>query len=146
LNYSEPDQDRKPVESSLAIAEKILNRINERLVPHDFSPSLKRGMNIALVSVIKRVGRSWSQSLRTSGLDKGELNANVEAKWTTELTYSLRRLDLTEPTRYMGARKLLRDGLVMKAKSGRKLHAFLCSDILVLTDESVKALYRMVSV
>jgi hypothetical protein len=44
----------------------------------------------------------------------------------------------------MGARKLIKDGLVMKAKSGRKLHAFLCSDIMVLTDENVSALYRMV--
>lgn len=32
----------------------------------------------------------------------------------------------------------------MKAKSGRKLYGFLCSDILVLTDESMKTLYRMV--
>ena len=32
----------------------------------------------------------------------------------------------------------------MKAKSGKRLRAFLCSDILVLTDESAKALYRMV--
>ena len=32
----------------------------------------------------------------------------------------------------------------MKAKSGKRLRAFLCSDVLVLTDESAKALYRMV--
>lgn len=41
-------------------------------------------------------------------------------------------------------RKLLREGILVKAKSGRRLRAFLCSDILVLTEESVKALYRMV--
>ena len=29
-------------------------------------------------------------------------------------------------------------------KSGKRLHAFLCSDVLVLTDENAKALYRMV--
>ena len=57
----------------------------------------------------------------------------------------VRRLDLTAPTRTMGARKLLREGILMKAKSGRRLRAFLCSDILVLTDESAKTLYRMVS-
>lgn len=34
----------------------------------------------------------------------------------------------------------------MKAKSGRRLRAFLCSDILVLTEETAKTLYRMVSV
>ena len=32
----------------------------------------------------------------------------------------------------------------MKAKSGKRLRALLCSDVLVLTDENVKALYRMV--
>ncbi|KAF8638846.1 hypothetical protein AX17_001904 [Amanita inopinata Kibby_2008] len=53
------------------------------------------------------------------------------------------RLDLTAPTRHMGPRKLLREGLLVKAKSGRKLHGFLCSDILVLTDASVKTLYRL---
>ncbi|KAF8626353.1 hypothetical protein AX15_005009 [Amanita polypyramis BW_CC] len=53
------------------------------------------------------------------------------------------RLDLTAPTRYMGARKLLKEGLLIKAKSGRRLHGFLCSDILVLTDASMKTLYRL---
>ncbi|KAI0333129.1 hypothetical protein GY45DRAFT_1320068 [Cubamyces sp. BRFM 1775] len=53
------------------------------------------------------------------------------------------RLDLTAPTRYMGPRKLLKEGILMKAKSGRKLRAFLCSDILVLTEETTKSLYRM---
>lgn len=54
------------------------------------------------------------------------------------------RLDLTAPTRHMGPRRLLKQGPLMKAKSRRKLHAFLCSDILVLLDESMKNLYRMV--
>ncbi|KAJ8093458.1 hypothetical protein PM082_020315 [Marasmius tenuissimus] len=53
------------------------------------------------------------------------------------------RLDLTAPTRYMGPRRLLKEGTLMKAKSGRKLHALLCSDILVLADATVKNLYRM---
>jgi hypothetical protein len=45
----------------------------------------------------------------------------------------------------MGARKLLKEGLLLKAKSGRKVSALLCSDILVLMDEAMKTLYRMVS-
>lgn len=53
------------------------------------------------------------------------------------------RLDLTAPTRYMGARKLIKQGVLLKTKSGRKLQAFLCSDILVLTDKLVRTLYRM---
>ena len=57
-----------------------------------------------------------------------------------------RRLDLTAPTRYMGSRKLLKEGILLKAKSGRKLRAFLCNDILVLTEATTKSLYRMVRV
>ena len=55
-----------------------------------------------------------------------------------------RRLDLTAPTRYMGPRRLLKEGILTKAKSGRKLRAFLCNDILVLTEDVTKSLYRMV--
>jgi hypothetical protein len=54
------------------------------------------------------------------------------------------RLDLTGATRNMGARRLLKEGVLFKAKSGRKLRAFLCSDILLLTDEGIKSLYRLV--
>jgi len=53
------------------------------------------------------------------------------------------RLDLTAPTRYMGQRQLLKEGMLAKAKSGRKLRSFLCSDIIVLTDDTAKTLYRM---
>lgn len=55
------------------------------------------------------------------------------------------RLDLSAPTRNMGHRKLLKEAVLWKSKSGRKLRAFLCTDILVLTDEGAKTLYRMVS-
>lgn len=53
------------------------------------------------------------------------------------------RLDLTAPTALQGPRKLIKEGIVTKAKSGRKLTLVLCNDILVLVEE--KNLYRMVS-
>ncbi|KAI0294656.1 hypothetical protein B0F90DRAFT_1755296 [Multifurca ochricompacta] len=53
------------------------------------------------------------------------------------------RLDLTAATRHLGDRKLLREGLLSKAKRGRRLRAFLFNDILLLTDEHGKTLYRM---
>lgn len=53
------------------------------------------------------------------------------------------RLDLTAPTALQGPRKLIKEGGVAKAKSGRKLNLVLCNDILVLLDD--KSLYRMVS-
>lgn len=56
------------------------------------------------------------------------------------------RLDLTAPTRYLGPRKLVKEGVLNKAKSGRKLRALLCNDVLVLVDEAEKGLYHVVSV
>lgn len=53
-------------------------------------------------------------------------------------------LDLTAPTRYMGPRRLLKEGVLVKAKSGRRLHAVLCNDIMVLMDAHAQSLYRMV--
>lgn len=38
----------------------------------------------------------------------------------------------------------MKEGVLTKSKSGRKLRAFLCSDILVLTEDATKSLYRMV--
>jgi len=52
-------------------------------------------------------------------------------------------LDLTQPTKYMGSRRLIKEGTLMKYKSRRKLRAFLCNDIMVLTDDVAKTLYRM---
>ncbi|KAJ8699192.1 hypothetical protein PTI98_002336 [Pleurotus ostreatus] len=53
------------------------------------------------------------------------------------------RLDLTAPTRYMGDRRLVKEGMLTKSKSRRKLQVFLCNDVLVLTDDGIKSLYRM---
>ncbi|KAI0027714.1 hypothetical protein K488DRAFT_60641, partial [Vararia minispora EC-137] len=53
------------------------------------------------------------------------------------------RLDLTAPTRTLGERKLLKEGVLAKTKSGRKLRTVLCNDILILTDEQAKTLYRV---
>ncbi|ODN95281.1 hypothetical protein L198_04672 [Cryptococcus wingfieldii CBS 7118] len=51
------------------------------------------------------------------------------------------RLDLTAPTAFSGPRRLVKEGTVTKAKSGRKLTMLLCNDIIVLLDN--KDLYRM---
>ncbi|KAI5118090.1 hypothetical protein M0805_007740 [Coniferiporia weirii] len=53
------------------------------------------------------------------------------------------RLDLAKSTSYMGQRKLLKEGPLMKYKSGRKLRVFLCNDMLILTDDRVSRLYKM---
>ncbi|KAI6009623.1 hypothetical protein F5J12DRAFT_44573 [Pisolithus orientalis] len=53
-----------------------------------------------------------------------------------ELRIGKDRLDLTLPTHHLGPRKLLKEGVLTKAKSGRKLRVILCSDILLLLNES----------
>lgn len=55
------------------------------------------------------------------------------------------QLDLTAPTRFMGPRHLLKEGIITKAKSKRRLRAVLCSDILVLVADATGTIYRMVS-
>lgn len=51
------------------------------------------------------------------------------------------RIDLTAPTQYQGPRRLIKEGLVTKAKSGKKLTLVLCNDILILIES--RNLYRM---
>ena len=51
------------------------------------------------------------------------------------------RIDLTAPTSFQGPRKLLKEGVVAKHKSGRKLNLVLCTDILLLIES--RNLYRM---
>ncbi|KAF8652812.1 hypothetical protein AX16_004163 [Volvariella volvacea WC 439] len=53
------------------------------------------------------------------------------------------KVDLTKPTRYMGPRRLIKEGPLVKAKSGRKLHGYLCNDVMVLLDGTLRTLYRM---
>lgn len=55
------------------------------------------------------------------------------------------RLNLTAPTRLLGARKILKEGKVAKAKSGRGLNLYLFNDLLLLTENrggAVEAVYR----
>ncbi|KAL7419920.1 hypothetical protein Q5752_005838 [Cryptotrichosporon argae] len=50
-------------------------------------------------------------------------------------------LDLTAPTAFQGKRRLIKEGTVFKAKSGRKLGMVLCTDVIVLIES--RNLYRM---
>ncbi|KAF9806131.1 hypothetical protein IEO21_08793 [Rhodonia placenta] len=104
LHYTEMSDDRRQIENALAIAERILENINE--------------------TIREQEGR---ERLRVISKD---------------LWLGHGRLDLTAPTRYGKTRRLLKEGTLMKAKSGRRLRAFLCSDILVLTEDTAKRLYR----
>jgi hypothetical protein len=51
------------------------------------------------------------------------------------------KLDLTKPTRWMGQRTILREEVLTKQKSGRKVEVVLCSDLLLLL--SGDRLYRI---
>ncbi|KAG8833257.1 hypothetical protein FRC17_011032 [Serendipita sp. 399] len=53
------------------------------------------------------------------------------------------KLDLTAPTRFMGQRRLLKEGVVVKSKSRRRVRMVLCSDILVLVDEASGSVYKI---
>ncbi|KAI5991152.1 hypothetical protein EDD15DRAFT_2277008 [Pisolithus albus] len=56
------------------------------------------------------------------------------------------RLDLTLPTPHLGPHKLLKEGVLVKTKSGRELRVLLRSDILLLLNGSESGgLYREAS-
>jgi len=95
--------------------------------------------------------QSISAALHTAERILGEVNEAIRDREGRErleeisrtLWIGQARLDLTSPTRHMGPRRLLREGVLSKAKSGRKLRAVLCSDVLVLLDEGERGLYRV---
>lgn len=124
LQYTEPDQDRELIERALHTAERILENINEAIREQESRERLK----------------VLSQDL---WIGQGCVSPTGVLMHALTIAF-YRRLDLTAPTRHLGDRKLLREGILNKAKSGRKLCAFLCNDILLLTDEHGKNLYRMV--
>jgi actin cytoskeleton-regulatory complex protein PAN1 len=64
------------------------------------------------------------------------------AELSKELWVGHGHLDLTAPTRFMGPRRLVKEGLLVKAKSGRRLRVVLCTDILILVQEATKTVYR----
>ena len=63
------------------------------------------------------------------------------AELSKELWLGQGHLDLTAPTRFMGPRRLLKEGLLVKARSRRRLRAVLCTDILILVEEATKIVY-----
>ncbi|KAH7911883.1 hypothetical protein BJ138DRAFT_1062162 [Hygrophoropsis aurantiaca] len=99
--------------------------------------SQDRGSILAALDSAEKILEHVNETIREQE-GRGRLGEISQNLWIGQ-----GRLDLTAPTRHMGPRKLLKEGILLKAKSGRKLRTFLCSDILVLTDEGAKTLYRI---
>ena len=55
------------------------------------------------------------------------------------LAGGMQRLELTAPTKLLGRRRILKEGQLAKAKSGRKLNAFLFNDLLLFTETKAAA-------
>lgn len=56
------------------------------------------------------------------------------------------KLDLTQPTRWMGPRRIVREEVLSKQRSGRKICVLLCNDVVLLLSGGTEAderLYRM---
>ena len=115
--------ERQQVEEAIHTAERILDSINETIRENENTERL------AVISKDLFVGQGYVSPLSSR---------------VSYLRPTARHLDLTARTKYMGKRKLIREGELVKAKSGRKLHAILCNDVLILTDEAAHSLYRMV--
>lgn len=52
-------------------------------------------------------------------------------------------MDLTAPTKFIGKRLLIKEGQLVKYKSGRKLNCYVCNDIVILVNASEQTLYRI---
>jgi hypothetical protein len=124
LQYTEPGEEHQAIKSTHGITEKLLDHINETIREQEGREKLRK------VSENLWIGQGYV--------------IHLPSHRRIRLHHPRRRLDLTAPTRYMGTRRLLKEGHLSKTKSRRRIYAFLCSDILVLTDETMKTLYRMV--
>ncbi|KZT54344.1 hypothetical protein CALCODRAFT_456827 [Calocera cornea HHB12733] len=96
------------------------------------APAIQRALDIA-TSILNTINESVRER-------EGEERLAAVSK---DLWIGNGQLILNSDTRYMGRRRLLKEGTLCKAKSGRKLQVFLCSDILVMTTDSPMTLYRM---
>lgn len=69
------------------------------------------------------------------------------ASQLADLASPLQRLELSAPTRLLGARKILKEGQLSKVKSGRKLNTYLFNDLLLFTElkSGSEVVYRWVS-
>ncbi|PWN31681.1 Dbl homology domain-containing protein [Meira miltonrushii] len=61
-----------------------------------------------------------------------ELTEKINASSAGENGTSQVKLDLTHKTRWMGPRRILREEVLIKQKSGRRLSVILCNDLVIL--------------
>lgn len=137
LRYTEPDHpDHASLTSALATAERTLTAVNEAVRSHEDDEKLA----------------FLSDNLIFPGVDAVRLSPCFLLFKEPELTMVFRRrqrLDLTAPTTLLGRRRILKEGQLSKAKSGRKLNAFLFNDLLLFTETratavSLEVVYRWV--
>ncbi|KAF8930650.1 actin organization and endocytosis protein [Haplosporangium gracile] len=102
------------------LIKKILEYTDEGHIDHLL-------LSEALISAESFLDRI-NESIR-SGEDKQKLGEIQRKLPTGDLTEGL---VLTSETKFLGPRRILQEGSLRKAKSGRKLYAYLCNDLLLL--------------
>ncbi|KAK4700326.1 hypothetical protein P7C70_g5926, partial [Phenoliferia sp. Uapishka_3] len=90
----------------------------------------------SMLSVVNEAVRWREDEAKLAFLTDNLIFAGVDA-----------RLELTAPTKLLGRRRILKEGELTKAKSGRKLNTYLFNDLLLFTETkavavSIEVVYR----
>lgn len=117
---------------------QILRYTNEHIDPNE-TLALRDAMNTA-----QRFLDTTNESIRQRQSE--ERLAALSEKLNAGSSETRIKLDLTQPTRWMGPRRILRDDVLVKQRSARKITVVLCNDIVLLLTGGQEAddhLYRM---
>lgn len=107
-----------------------------RQIAHYTEPDQDLALVISALRTIESIVGNINESVREAE-NEDRLRVLSEDLWVG----GEGRIDLTAPTQYQGPRRLIKEGAVSKAKSGKKLQLVLCNDILILIES--RNLYRM---
>lgn len=117
---------------------QIVRYTDERHVPDEVAALQKAA------ATAQRFLDTTNESIRQRQSD--ERLASLSDRINSATAASQVRLDLTHPTRWMGPRRILRDDVLTKQRSGRKIAIVLCNDVVLLLTggrDSDERLYRM---
>lgn len=134
LRYTEPDHpDQNTLSSALENAEAMLSVVNESIRSREDEEKLQ----------------FLTENLIFAGVDAVRSHLVAIPGARADARGGMQRLELTAPTKLLGRRRILKEGQLAKAKSGRKLNAFLFNDLLLFTETKavavpIEVVYRWV--
>lgn len=108
---------------------QILRYTNEK----DADPQEYKSLRTAMANAQSLLDTT-NESIRQRQSDERlvELTEKINASSAGQNGTSQVKLDLTQKTRWMGQRRILREEVLIKQKSGRRISVILCNDLVIL--------------